>query len=169
MELIKKTSLESSEDVGDTLKWKVAALTDGGLSVENGLADYVALAVGNLESRLDYIKSSQKIIADEKKAIEKQIKIIKNDGATYFAGLGMDKAEGVFCSSVSVTPEKPASTITTTEKIFTPLITQSEIEELLIGLGKAEIKKVTTTKTSNYIAPALRINKRKAQAVEIVE
>lgn len=169
MNLIKKTSLESSEDVADTLKWKVATLAEDGLSVENGLADYVALAIGNLENRLDYIKSSQAIIANEKKAIEKQIKTIKNEGANFFIENGIDKAEGVFCSSVSVTPEKVATETETTKKVFTPLITQAEIEELLLGLGKAEMREETTTKTSNYIAPALRINKRKVQAAEIVE
>lgn len=168
MKLTKPTSLESSDNIADTLTWKIKRIEDDGLPIESGLADYVALAIGSLESRIDYIKMAQAQIAAEKKAIESQIKKIKNDGAAFFQDNGIEKVEGVFCSSVSVVSERLAKETTVTGKVFTPLIAPSEIEELLIGLGKAEMKTITTTKTSNHIPAALRITKRKTVA-EVVE
>jgi hypothetical protein len=109
-----------------------------------------------------------KQITAEKKAIEKQIKKIKRDGAVFFAENGLEKIEGALCKSVFMVAEKPSKTTEETKAVFTPLISQAEIEELLLALGKAEMKEVTTTKTSNHIPAALRILKPDIVA-EVVE
>ena len=163
MNLIKKTSLEQSEDVIDTLEWKIKTIEESKLPIESGLADYIALAVDNLDNELKYISSIEKQISDKKKWLKNQIEKIKIDGAKYISSLGIEKLEGVICSSVTISNEKPAKEEEVITKEFNLLISEAEMQELLIGLGKAEMKKVTITKTTNYIPAKLRINKPKVK------
>jgi len=158
MKQIKKTSLENSMDIEDTLKWKLQRIEENNLPTESGIADYIALTVKNLEHEIEYIKTIEAEYAIDRKEKVQQIEAIKVEGAKFFEGAGIVKIEGIRCSSITVTKQKDAETTETTKKVFTPLISQADIEELLLGLGKAEMKTVTISKTSNFIPAKLRIN-----------
>lgn len=161
MKLIKKTSLEVSENVEDTLTWKLQKIEEAKLPTESGIADYIALAIQNLENEVDYIKSIEIDYKEQRETIKEQIEAIKVQGAKFFNDAGIVKVEGVICSSITLTKGKEEATTETTKKVFTPLISNAEIEELLIGLGKAEMKTVTETKTSKFIPQKLTVNPKK--------
>ena len=158
------TNLESSNNVADTLNWKLEALAKENLPTDTGIADYIAFAVENLEKKIDYIKQIEEQIKKEKNAVKEQIERIKVEGAKFFNDNGIVKIEGVICSSITVTKGKEEEVKVETVKEFVPLISQAEIEELLIGLGKAEIRTVQKEKVQKAIPPKLRINKRKKAA-----
>jgi hypothetical protein len=169
MELIKKTSLEKSDDVLDTLTWKVSYIKESGLPIESGLADYIALALQNIGHELAYLKDVKKQISEREKFMKSQAETIKVDGARFFELNGLEKLEGEICSSVTVTKGKEAKNTETTEDVFTLLIDEEEMRELLIGLGKAEMRKITTTKTTNETPSKLRVNSRKVIKPEVIE
>lgn len=160
MKLMKKTSLEVSEDVEDTLTWKLQKIEEAKLPTESGIADYIALAIQNLENEVEYIKSIEADYKSQKAYLNSQIEVIKVQGAKFFNDAGIVKVEGVICSSITLTKGKETETTETTKKVFTPLISKAEIEELLIGLGKAEMKTITESKTSNFVPQKLTINPR---------
>ena len=161
MQLIKKTSLESSSDISDTLEWKLKTIEEAKLPTETALADYIALGIENLNNKLFYAQEVKKEYEEDIKEIKGQIEHIKIGGAKFLTDTGIEKLEGVICSSITISKEKQAEDIETTEMVFTPLISQAEIEELLIALGKAEMKEVVTTKTTNFIPSKLKINKKR--------
>lgn len=158
---IKHTNLETTQDVKDTLEWKIQEIEKKGLPIDSGLADYIAFSIDNLENQLLQLKLIKNEVADREKAIKSQIEAIKVDGAAFLLGNGLEKLEGVICSSVTVTQGKESEIIPTTETKFVMSITQTELEELLIGLGKAEYKEVITEKITNEIPAKIRVNKRK--------
>ena len=163
MELIKKTSLEKSDDVADTLKWKLDKIEHEGLPVESGLADYIVLASENIDNELDYLAGVKKQISEREKYLKSHSEAIKVEGASFVESMGVDKLEGAICSSVTVTKAKDSVTTETTKTILIYNESDEEIEEFLISLGKAQYSEVTETKTSNAIPAKLRINKRKVK------
>lgn len=165
--ITKHASLETSGDVVDTLFWKLQNLKEAGLPVDTSLADYIAFSSDNLEAQLAQLKAVKQEVAQREKAIKIQLDRIKEDGATFLLDNGLDRLDGVICSSVTVTKAKESVTTITESKEFVMNISQAELEELLIGLGKAEIKTVKTEKTSNNIPAKLKINKRKVITPEV--
>ncbi len=157
-------NLEASTNVADTLNWKLETLARENLPTDTGIADYIAFAIENLEKKADYIKQIEEQLKKEKNAIKEQIERIKVEGAKFFNDNGIVKIEGVICSSITVTPGREEEVKVEKVKEFVPLISQAEIEELLIGLGKAEIRTIEKEKVQKAIPPKLRINKRKKAA-----
>lgn len=162
MELKKKTSLEKSEDVKDTLNWKLTRIQEANMPMESGIADYIALAIQNLEHEIEYIKEIEGNYKEKREEISKQIEQIKIEGANFFNDVGIVKVDGVICSSITLTKQKDSITTETSKKVFKTSLSQAEIEELLLGLGKAEIVTVIEEKTSKAIPAKLKINKRKS-------
>jgi len=169
MQLTKKTSLEKTDDVADTLNWKVKTITKASLPIESGLADYIAFSVDNLQNEIDYLADLKKQISDKEKDLKSQIEYIKVEGAKFLTESGIERLDGNICSSVTIIAEKEAKDTEETKKVFTPLIPNEEIEELLIGLGKAELKNITTTKTSDFIPAKLKINKQKKKKEDVID
>lgn len=165
--VFKHTTLESSDNVGDCLSWKLESIKENNLPVDTGLADYIAFGVDNLDSQLLQLKAVKAEIAQREKALKSQIESIKVDGAVFLLENGLDKLDGVICSSVTITKakEEKIEEITTKEVSF--LITDAEIEELLIGLGKAEMVTVYKEKVTKAQPAKLRINKRKSHIGEL--
>jgi len=159
--VFKHTSLEVSDNVGDTLSWKIEAIKADGLPIDTSLADYIAFANDNLEAQLAQLKAVKSEIGQREKALKSKIERIKVDGATFLLENGLERLDGVICSSVTVTEAKASKTVTTETKEFVMNISQVELEELLIGLGKAEMKTIIAEKTTNAIPAKIRINKRK--------
>lgn len=159
--LTKKTSLEETKDVIDTLKWKINTIESANLPTETALADYIAFGLENLDNKIKYIQSIKKDYENEIKETKKQIDFIKVEGAKFLQDAGIDKLDGVICSSITLTSGKEGREEDTQEQVFTPLISQEEIEQLLLDLGKAEMRTVTKTKVTKFIPPKLKINKRR--------
>jgi len=167
--VFKHTSLETSEDVGECLSWKIEAIKADNLPIDTSLADYIAFANDNLEAQLAQLKAVKGEIGQREKALKSQIEHIKVDGATFLLENGLERLEGVICSSVTVTEAKSSKTITTETKEFVMNISQAELEELLIGLGKGEMKTITTEKITNALPAKIRINRRKQRKILIPE
>jgi len=165
--VFKHTSLETSDNVGDTLSWKIEAIKADKLPIDTSLADYIAFANDNLEAQLAQLKAVKTEIGQREKALKSQIEHIKVDGATFLLENGLERLDGVICSSVTVTEAKSEKITTTETKEFVMNITQAELEELLIGLGKAEMKTVTKEKVTEEQPAKIRINKRKLHTLEI--
>lgn len=165
--IFKHASLETSVDVVDTLEWKLHSLEEAGLPIDTSLADYIAFSCDNLEGQLEQLKAVKKELADREKSIKAQLGRIKEDGATFLLENGLERLDGVICSSVTVTKARESATTTTESREFVMNISQAELEELLIGLGKAEIKTVVSEKMSNAIPAKLKINKRKVITPEV--
>lgn len=161
MKQIHHTNLETTSDVKDTLEWKIQAIEKDNLPIDTGLADYIALSIDNLDNQLAQIKFVKSELADREKDIKAQIEAIKVDGATFLLENGLEKLGGIFCSSVSVTKEKQSEVVTTEERQLKYNIPQNEIDELLVGLGKAEYETVVVEKKTNFIPAKIRVNKRK--------
>ena len=163
----KHASLEVSLDVIETLSWKMESVREQNLPIDTSLADYIAFSVDNLEAQKLQLKAVKTEIAQREKALNAQIGRIKEDGATFLLENGLERLNGVICSSVTVSKAKEQVTTITEIKEFVINISQAELEELLIGRGKAEMKTVITEKTSNAIPSKLKINKRKVIVPEV--
>jgi len=165
--VFKHPSLETSEEIQDTRNWKIEAIKVAKLPIDTSLADYIAFATDNLEAQLSQLKVVKSEIGQREKALKSQIEHIKTDGATFLLENGLGRLDGVICSSITVTEAKPPKTVTTETEEFVMNITQAELEELLIGLGKGEMKTVVTEKTTNAQPAKIRINRRKIHTPEI--
>lgn len=170
MKLIKKTSLEQSSSIIDTLEWKISTIEEKGLPVESGLADYIAQAISNLENEDIYLKDVISQIKDRRNEIKQQLDNIKINGAEFIKSIGAEKLLGsAFCSSISINKGKESEEKEEHEEVFNLLITEDEAKELLIALGKAEIKKIISIKKTNYVPDKIRVNKKKIIDPEVVE
>ena len=167
--VFKHTSLETSSDIGDTLSWKIESIKEDNLPIDTSLADYISFSVSNLESQQLQLKAVKQEITQREKAIKSQIESIKIDGGLFLLENGLERLDGLICSSVTVSKAKECVITTQEVKEFVMNISQAELEELLIGLGKAEIVTKTVEKTSNYIPSKLKINKRKIALAEVEE
>lgn len=158
--------LESTDDVGNTLDWKINSLNEKELPVEAGIADYIALSFDNIDLQEKQIKILEEQIKDRKKEIAEQKELIKVEGAKFFQRNGFDKLNGVICSSVSLVTAKDEKRETYEVEEVVINITPEEVEELLIGLGKAERKTVTKEKVIKATPARIKVNKRQPKKVK---
>lgn len=165
LSLKKHSSLESSSDVVDTLKWKLKALEDEERPIEEGIADYLGFTLDNLTQSIDskkfYIEELKKLIKKD----EVQIEAIKVDGVKFLESLGVEKLQGHIISSVTISKGKEAQE--KSKEVFKYLVPVEEIEELLIVLGKAQ--RVTVTTVSDPIPSKLRVTPRRVKNVEVLD
>lgn len=170
MKLIKKTSLEQSSSVKETLEWKISTIEEKGLPVESGLADYIAQAISNLENEELYLKNVISQIKGRRNEIKKQLYNIKTNGAEFLKSIGIEKLNGsAFCSSISITKGKDSEYKEDNVETYNLLITEDEAMDLLIALGKAEIKKTIITKKTDSIPDKITVNKKRIIYPEVVE
>ena len=162
MEILSPTRLETNRDISGELNFKLQKISEKNLPVAATLADYIALGVKNLEDKIRYADEAIKIYQTEKKHIKEQIERVKIEGAKFLIDNGIDRLDGVACSSVTVTKAKPEKINKTEKKEFVPLISEDEIEELLLSLGKAEMRSVVVEKISQATPAKLRINYKKS-------
>jgi hypothetical protein len=165
----KHSSLETSTDVKDTLGWKIESLKSDNLPTDTGMADYIAFSMQNLEGQLNQFESVKKEIADREKSIKAQIEAIKVDGAAFLLDNGIEKIDGAICSSVSVTKAKEEKTEIIEEKEVKLLVSEEEVEELLLGMGMAETVTVKKEKVTKAQPAKLKVNKRRVITPEIDE
>jgi len=166
--LPQRTSLETTKNITEVLSAKLKQLEKNSLPVESGLADYIYMADADLDLQLEQLKALKKEISAREKEIKNQKEAIRIEGAEFLKNLGVDKLTGMLCSSVTVTPEKPAKETKEVKEEFVLLDDEKEIEELLISLGKAERKRIEIVKTTAPQPAKLRINKRRVHGTEVV-
>ncbi len=161
MELIKKTSLETSTDVVSTLKWKLERLQEEERDPGTGLADYIYLATDSIAAQLEELKSLKKQILDREKQLKEQDTSIKEGTADFLLSMGLDKLDGNLVSSITISKGKPA----TTKQKFVSNISKKEIEELVVKSGMGYYEEVEVPATPDVV----RVNKRKIALSEVVE
>lgn len=159
------TSIEVSDNVMDTIKWKLDSIKDKELPIESGIADYIALGISNLDKQISQMDHVAKEIAD-RKAVLKAQKIKVLEGAAEFMNeFGADKLQGVFCSSVTVTKFKKA--VESEKQVFRLTCTRDEMEKHLYDAGLAVYDTVPTFKEA--VPSRAKVNKRKVENVEVIE
>ena len=170
MNLIKKTTLEKSKEVAETLNWKVISLKENDRDLESGIADYIARGVFSLERLTEGNKAMVTELQGLSKANDAQIELIKIEGAKWMEeNLGTDKLNGQIISSVSVTKGKPEEKVTKKKKEFKMKLTQEELYDYLEERGMGEWVETEVESISKATPAKLRINKGKITRVEVIE
>ncbi len=161
MELTKRTSLETTTDVNETIEWKIDTLKEKSLPVPEGIADYVSFALQNLQGQLDQLKAVKAEIKDRESALKAQTERIKTGVAEWLTDNGLDKLEGNIVSSITI--NKPGEA--TVKQVFKTNLTKKEQEQLIIdaGFGYYETNEVEAKPAS------IRVNKRKPGTVTVDE
>ncbi len=161
MQILEPSNLEKTDNVVDTLNWKLQTIEEKNLPIAESLADYIAYGLRNLEAKIDHISEMEKILKAEKKSIKEQIERVKIDGARFLLDNGIDRLDGVMCSSITVSKPRCEKTEEVEKKEFKLLVSEAEAEELLVELGKAEIVTTTEVRTIKALPPKLRVNHKK--------
>ena len=88
---------------------EVKAILDARLETTSpeSVADYIALSVQNLDDRLTKIKDAENQIKALKVEIVNQISTIKHGSAEWLSSAGIDKLNGLYISSISISAPKP--------------------------------------------------------------
>jgi len=99
----KETRLETAplQEISVTLDYKLQETSP------ERTADYIALTVQNLDDRLERIKEAETQIKSLKSDIVSQIETIKIGSSKWLSESGIDKLQGLYVSSVSVSSSKP--------------------------------------------------------------
>jgi len=147
------TSIEQTDDVVETLKWKMEIAQADGLPVENTLADYIALGIDNLHSQLAQLKQLKEQIKERETELKEQDRRIKEGAASFLIENGLDRLDGTIISSVTIAPAKAP----TTKKKFVRDCTAKEAEDLLEQAGLGHYEEVEVEGSPETV----RINKRK--------
>ena len=161
MDVLKKTSLETTVDVKDTLEYKMNYLKAEGKDIQTSLADYIYMATNSIKSQLDELKELKSQIKSREDTLKMQDGLIKEGTADFLLDMGIDKLQGNLVSSVTLTKAKDA----TTKEVYSLIVDKKEAEQYLINAGLAvmETKEVPATKAK------VRVNNRKLALSEVVE
>ena len=91
------TRLESSQI------HEIAAVLDNKLELTDAMAtaDYMSLAVNNLESIITKISDEEKSLKSLKAKLKSQIETVKIGSAQWLESMGVSKLEGLTCSSIT--------------------------------------------------------------------
>ena len=154
-----RTTLSTTTDVVNTLEYKMKSLEEGGLPIKEGLADYMALSIDEIESQLLQLKAVKAEIAERENALKTQSEYIKVECVKFLENYGIEKLEGNIISSVSIQKGKEAGT----KKVFHTDLSKKEIEEMVISAGLGYYETVETEATE----PKLKVNKRRVITPEI--
>ncbi len=158
---MKKTSLSTSSDVMETLKYKMMWLQEDGKDVQSGLADYIGQAISEIEGYESQLKELEHDIKERKAYLKEQKTHILTDGVGFMDDYVIEKLIGNLVSSINITKPKEA----TTKKVFKLLCTKEEAENFLIMSELATM----VDKDVPLVKSKLRINRRKTGTVTIEE
>ncbi len=157
----KRTSLSTTDDVLNTLEYKMNSLQEQNLPLQEGLSDYIGLSLNEIEAQLLQLKSVKQEVSEREKTLKSHATQIKEDGAEFLKQYGIEKISGNIVSSITITKGKPVGI----KHVFKTGLSKKDIETIIIdaGLGYMEATETPATKDS------LRINKRKIAQAEIEE
>lgn len=152
-EVQKHTSLEMAIEEGKTVKevldWKVQEANDKGLPIEATIADYIGLAIDNIESAIAKLDAYEKDIKEAKAILKSNRDLTKADVYDWMKECGMDKLKGICVSSISIKDEG----VSATNKVVIDVTNEELLERNLAHLEES-IKPIART---------IRINKKKAK------
>lgn len=157
----KRTSLSHSIDVRSTLEWKMQSLQENDLPVQEGIADYIGLALDEIALKENQLKQVKQEIAERQKELSEQKESIKSGSVSFFEQYGIEKLEGNIISSITIIKAKDAGT----KKVFKTELSKKEIEDFLIESGLGFYEEEPTEATS----ASIRVNKRKIALSEVVD
>ena len=161
MNLIKRTSLETSESVAETLNWKLEQIQEKNLPIESGLADYIAFGTQNIDLDIEQLSNYKaQLDAEIKKKKAHKVKVLE-EVASWLQEQGIDKLKGVSCSSITITAAKEAKEETKSKIIFETELTQQQIEEMIVGAGKGEHKLIDEIKLTAATKAKIRVNSKR--------
>lgn len=161
MELTRKTSLETQEEIKDTLNWKLEQLKTKNLPVESGMADYVAFGVQNIDQDVEQLENYVKQLQEAIKAKKAHKTKVLEDVAEWLQEQGLDKLNGVMCSSITIAKAKEAKEEKKVFEVFEHDLTQEEIEQAILESGNGEYIKKETTKITPATKAKIKVNSRR--------
>ena len=164
--LIKKeTSLEiQSQDTKETLNWKLEQLTNNNLPVEQGMADYIYFGVSNIDAKIKQLKAYKDEILKEISSLEKYQDTVKEDIADWIQEQGVEKLNGIECSSITINKEKEETEETKETKETTKFVldvSEREMQDYLVASSYAHWEKVSITKVTLASKDKIRINSKR--------
>ena len=155
-EIQKRTSLEMAIEDGKTveevLDWKVQEATEKGLPIEATVADYIALAIDNIDRQIEALEAYERNIKEAKALLKANRDLTKQDVYDWMQANGIDKLSGLCVSSISLKNEDVSIT-----KKFVLDVSNDELIERNLAHHDEVIKTISRT---------IRINKRKVKDEE---
>lgn len=152
-EVQKHTSLEiaiaDGKTVAEVLDWKVQEATEKGLPIEATVADYIALAIDNVDKQIEHLEAYEKSIKEAKAILKSNLSLTKADVYDWLKNNGIDKLTGLCVSSISLKDEG----VSITNKIIVD-VTNDELLERNLAHVEEVIKPIART---------IRINKKKVK------
>ena len=152
-EVQKHTSLEiaiaDGKTVAEVLDWKVQDATEKGLPIEATVADYIALAIDNIDRQIEALEAYERNIKEAKALLKANRDLTKQDVYDWMQGNGIDKLSGLCVSSISLKNEDVSIT-----KKFVLDVSNDELIERNLAHNEEVIKTILRT---------IRINKRKVK------
>ena len=158
MEIIKKhTKLEivPIDEVKATLEYKVNELQEKNLPIEQGLADYIAFGIQNIDDEIEKLKNYKKAIDEKIKEMQTQRQEISEKVAEWLEENGIDKLKGTYISSITIKPEG--------ERKSKKFVLDVD-KEALVELGVAHYEEVITPTPKQ-----IKINKKRGKNEPKVE
>ena len=163
-----QTALEGNDSISDALDWKLQQIQNSDLPMEQGLADYIALGVGNIEEKINELKNYKKMIDSEIRQLNDHKSTVSVECAKWIQSQGLDKLNGVAVSSVTITKgtaEKKIKKANLTHYTYNGFHYDG-YKELLKKLEKDEVVIFQYGKDIEEIKPAtedkIRINKKRS-------
>lgn len=157
-----QTKLETApiQEIGAILDIKVGQVG------ANGTADYIGLAIENIDTSIARIDEAIKELSSIKKDMKSQQETIKIGAAAWLSQNGIDKLQGHRISSVTVSPKtEKIDVIVTNEKAcikaghFNTVIDKTSLKNALLDGADIDGAELEVT----YSEDTLRVNKRKAK------
>lgn len=152
-EVQKHTSLEmaieNGKTVAEVLDWKVQDATEKGLPIEATVADYIALAIDNIDRQIERLDAYKKSIKEAKAILKSNRDLTKADIYDWLKGNGIDKLTGLCVSSISLKDEG----VSITNKVIVDVSNDELLERNLAHMEEV-IKPIART---------IRINKKKVK------
>jgi len=154
-----KTKLEvvPREEIPAILDAKIEEYKEKNLPIEQGLADYIAKGMQNIDDEIEKLKNYKKLIDEQIKEFQVRKSEISEEIANYLENnLGVDKLKGLEVSSITIKPESESK-----RKKLVYDIDKKILEKKLVELGFAHYEEEIK------IAPKqVKINKRRKNGGE---
>jgi hypothetical protein len=153
----KHTRLEviAPDEVGAVLEYKTQELQEKGLPIEQGLADYIAFGLQNIDDEIEKLKNYKKAIDEKIKEMQEQKTQVSERVAEWLESNGIDKLKGTYVSSVTIKPES--------ERKSKKFVLDVD-KEALVKLGVAHYEEVVTPTPKQ-----VKINKKRKKDEKLLE
>ena len=155
----KKTSLSSSKSVVETLNWKRSQLIEDKKQVAESIADYIGLAVEEIEGSIEHATNIKAVITEKIRELKEQKKEVLEGSAEFLTESGISRLDGTIISSITVTKGKAP----TTKKVYTVIEDAKEVRKYLISAGLAVMEEVEVP----AVPAKAKVNRRKILIGEV--